>query len=608
MKQGRGFQWALLFALLTTFGCGGGGGGSSNTTTATIERVTTLAFMDVDGPKVQAIIVEYGVELPSGSVGLDTYEVFTYANLPQVFDVGTGNGGPDNNPYSTYPSFEIQNGIPGTPTKIYVSKTPDIDPAGQGDNAGKYVVIEVNTDYQLAAVGSDWRACVAGGIKQVKAINAGNISVSPSDDVYSNYEPGYFWDINPMGSNHSVTFQKVFDDTSYVLKGLEGYKIYTDNTTPEHEETHEAISDADRTVTYKVPDATVLSKVAEEGSFKVIGSGNCCYSEADGVKHDVSLMYSLFVPDDYEEQVAAGKKFALVLHFEDAGATGADPMIALTEAQAAANYASDRVQKLAKDQGLGGLIVVLPQIPKGGSGNTVADNLTGTEVVPATWKLLDHLTARYAIDMDHIYGSGQSMGGMQVLYMASMRDNYFAGIWAIGSQWGSNYNKELPYGNGPNSHSYFTYPFDGEIITSPDWQNWYYMISDDNILATNMTGDGTATGYWNQVVNLFDQFAGASFPKDEWDPVTTPKAEQSAKLQTLLAKPNDLGIYWNALSNGSHRATWIYAHAISYSYDWLLSQTRTSENLRPKLDLSGSYLDGKGTYLYNSTTQSAATP
>jgi predicted peptidase len=540
--------------------------------------------MDVDGPKVEAIVVEYDAELPSGSVGLDTYEVFMYLNLPKVFDVGTGNGGQGNEPFTTYPELAIgDKETAGKPTKVYVSKTPEI---GSGDDSGKYVIIELDTAYQLSAISSDWRACVAGGVQQVKAIDAGNISAAPTEEVKGNYEEGYFWDINPQGSNHSVTLLKVFDDTSYVLKGLEGYAIYTDNTTPRHEETHEAISENDRTLTYNVPDATVLSQV-RGGSFKAEG----CFSEADGEYHDVSLMYSLFVPADYEEQVAAGKKFALALHFEDAGATGADPMLALTEAQAAANYASDRVQQLAKDQGLGGLIVVLPQIPKDGSGNTVADNLTGTEVVPATLKLLDHLTAKYAIDMNRIYGSGQSMGGMQVLYMASMRDNYFAGIWSIGSQWGSNYNKEVPYGRGGQAHPYYTHPFDGELITNPYWENWYYSVSDDNILVTNMTGDGTATGYWNVLKNLYRDF-GAEIPYDNWDPIATPKEEQNALLETLLAKENKLGIYWNALNNGSHNATWIYAHVISSSYDWLLGQTRASEMLRGKLPLKGAYPSG----------------
>ncbi len=48
------------------------------------------------------------------------------------------------------------------------------------------------------------------------------------------------------------------------------------------------------------------------------------------------------------------------------------------------------MQQLVKDQELDGLIVVIPQITK--AGQSVADNLTGNEYIPATWQLLDHLT------------------------------------------------------------------------------------------------------------------------------------------------------------------------------------------------------------------------
>ncbi|MCD8014288.1 MAG: prolyl oligopeptidase family serine peptidase [Lachnospiraceae bacterium] len=559
-----------------------------------IEQVTTIAFMDVDGPKVKAIVVEYNVELTAGSVDVDTYDCYTYANLPQVFDIARDNGGPTEGdealePYSTLPTFELQNGEPGAPTNVYVSADPEIDPDGVGDESGNYVIIEVNTDYQLAAVSSDWRACVAGGVQQLVTIESGDVEITASETVVGNYEDGYFWDINPMGSNHSVTLQKVFDDSLYVIEGIEDYQIYTDNVEEEHEEHHDAESDEDRTIDYTVANATVISKVAG-GSFQATD----CFSEADGELHDVSLMYSIYVPEDYEEQVAAGKQFGLVIHIEDAGALGDDPMLALTECQAAANYASEEVQQLAKDQGLGGLIVVLPQIPK--SGQSMADNLTGNEYVPATWQLLDSITETYDIDMNRIYASGQSMGGMQALAMAAERDNYFAAIWAIGSQWGNNYNKEELY----KETSYTSYPTDGTIITNEDWENWYYSISDDNILVTNMTGDATATDFWNLTADLFEEYGGLSIPYTEWDPVATSKEDQSALLDELVAQENELGIYWNALSNGSHKATWIYAHAISSSYEWLLQQTKETEDARGKIEaLSGSYEDGEGTYLFN---------
>ena len=579
---------ACMILGLELAGCGGDSSTPATTTTATptqatesaddaILGVTTIAFVDTDGPKVQAIVVHYNTQLNAAAVSTDTYDVTSYANLPIVYDVASSNGGPTtgdaaNEPYSATPAFTRQSGTPGAATKVYVRATPTIDPNGTGDSTGQYVIIELNTDYQLASSVLEWRGAVAGGVKQTVPIGIGDDTyITPSAVVRGNYEAAYHYDISPFGDSHSATERKVLDDTLYTLADLNGYKLYTDNVTPAYTGTA-----PDGTAT-KYADATVLSKVAGTAF-----QATHCFSEYDGQYHDVSLKYSLFVPADYD----ASKKYMAVLHIEDAGGLGDDPMISLTEAQAAANYASDRVQSLAKAQGYAGLIVVIPQIPQ--AGQSVADNLTGNEYMQATWKLMDFITSTYSIDTDRIFASGQSMGGMQALDMAAQRDNYFAGIWAIGSQWGNNYNKT------------YTYPTDGTIVTNADWQNWYYAISDDNILATNMTGDARATGYWNETQTMFSTYASATIPYASWDPATTSVDGENTLLEALLATPNSLGIFWDALDNGDHKSTWIYAHAISDSYDWLLSQTRQAEVARSKLNLNGSYADGLGTAGYSS--------
>ena len=80
--------------------------------------------------------------------------------------------------------------------------------------------------------------------------------------------------------------------------------------------------------------------------------------EATGQKVAVDLPYALYVPENYNPDL----KYALVLHIHDAGFMGDDPMITLTEGQGPVNFASPAVQQIAKDHGLGGIIVVCPQI------------------------------------------------------------------------------------------------------------------------------------------------------------------------------------------------------------------------------------------------------
>ena len=553
-----------------------------------VEKVTTICFNDADGPKVQAVVVEYNTELQAGSVDADTYDSYTYVKgLDPVYDIGSDNGGTIYGMEAVPASFAWANGTPGAVVNAYVSETPEIDPEGKGDESGKYVIVELNCDYMLAAACSSWRACVAGGVKQLKDIQTADGVIKASDEIYGNYEESYSWDINPHNSNHSVTLFMCMDDSLFTLDDIADYEIYITDHTDEVADAHhdadpEKVQYGDRDVDYKEATTTITGQIAGEG-FKATN----CYSEYDGEYHDVDLTYCLYVPEDYDPN----GNYGLVLHIIDAGALGTDPATALTESQAAANYASDEVQGYAKEAGLDGLIVVMPYFTK--DDQTVADNLTGNQFIPAVWQLMDYLTDTYAIDTNRIYGSGQSMGGMQVLYMASQRDNYFAGIWSIGSQWGSNYNKEEVYGAGWNAHAYFTFPDDSDFITNPDWKNWYYSISDDNILVTNMTGDASSTGYWQLTADIFETYGDdVDIPYVLIDPVETARDDQNATMDELVAEDNNTGIYWLAMTNGSHKATWLYAHAITSGYKWLVNQTKASEDERSKIEVLKTVTDG----------------
>jgi len=599
--------------------------------TDAIKQVTTINFMDVDGPKTQAIVVEYTHSIKADSVSLDTYETNSYLTLPQTFDVGEGNGGEGSDPYDTFPAIEAGDAeTAGKPVKVYANSSPEISEDGTGVD-GYYVIIELDTDYRLAKVSSDWRACLSGGVVQTKdvATTVGG-TVTASDEEFKNYVPGYFWDINPMGSNHSVTMQKVVDDSLFTLSDLAGYKIYMDTEADGYaaEPTFDVEIDVSKdgggnpaTSSSDPANVKTVNMASTTWSNLIAGDpfiAKNCFSEYTGeTVAEVSVMYSLFVPSDYEAQVKDGKKFALVLHFEDAGATGADPMLALTECQAAANYASDEVQQILKDQGLGGAIVVLPQYPKGGK-NAVADNLTANEYIPAVLQLMDYLSTEYEVDTTRIYGSGQSMGGMAVLYMAAMRDNYFAGIWSIGSQWGTNYDKTAEYSG---SSTYTAFPTDlllidkegtaDDVYIDKNYENWYYQISDDNILVTNMTGDSNAAGYWQKTSDNFEQFGGNAIPFVEVDPTTATKDEQNSALAELLEKDSETNIYWLKLSNGNHNATWVYAHVVSDSYKWLLTQTQDTIAARGKLEgLNGEWNEdaskAKGTIGYNAVDASSS--
>ena len=329
--------------------------------------------------------------------------------------------------------------------------------------------------------------------------------------------------------------------------------------------------------------------IAREGTYRIDGidryiidvfHAEDCFEEATGEYIPVDLDYALFVPEDYDE----GKEYMLVLHIEDAGALGTDARLVLTEARTPMRLASDEMQEFAKEQGYGGIIVLCPQISA--PLRSTRDNYTVSAALQATWKLLDSVTESYSIDPERIYGTGQSMGGMQVLAMAAQRDNYFAAILSVGCQWGNNYNKEDPY----NGETYYATPVDDVYVLSTDaegnpcdYRNWYYLLSDDNVLSINCVGDSFSSTVWSELAFLYKDLSGVDIPKTRFNPLELSLEEQDQMVEELLSRENSTGIYWLSFEGGNHMATWVYSARLTAIYHWLLSQTRGSENERGKL-------------------------
>lgn len=529
-----------------------------------IASVKAIGFVDADGAKLKAIAVEYKTAVQASSVSLEDFEIENYSLLnPSLLQEGAALGKEA-----------------GVAKKVYVNDEPKTVETGK--DSGKYVIIEVNTDYLLSSV-PQYTAAMIVGVKQVGELTGEDGVISANAAFIRNYTeseaaagpmmggpggpggnggnggPGGDGGPNggnggpsgPMGGGMMMARKNyTLEEGSYAIEGIEDYEL------------HYMASDAKYNKDYPAFLATN------------------CFEEASGESVDVELPYALFVPKDYD----ASKKYALVLHILDAGSLGTDPMIVLTEGQAPANYASDEVQKLIKDQGLGGIIVVAPSID--GQLRTTRDNWTTSAAVPATWQLMDSLTEKYNIDMGRIYGTGQSMGGMQVMAMAGQRDNYFAGLWMLGMQWGNNYNKEVEY----NGASYYA-STDPTIWTKDDdgndsdyGNNWYYLLSDDNVLFTNCVGDSFSCLVWNELDNLYQDIAGVEIPKTAFNPLDLTVEQQNAKLRELLAVDSGaINYHWQSFDGGSHMLTWVYGHRLDAGYEWLLKQTRQSERDRAKL-------------------------
>ena len=497
---------AAIVATMAVAGCSASGANQGDGgETASIKSVSSQAFVDIDGAKTQAVIVEYTDDVDASSVSATDFEVTDYATY--TYGVQGAEG------------FERGDGAAaGTVTKAYVNDERATSDKG-GVDAGKYVVLEVNTDYMLAGNTPAYTATTMVGVKQIGELSSKGKTVQASSDEVKNY----------------------------TIEDVEGTK-------PNGEKETKTVITADA-------DSIILPELTGSDSWKIgekFATADC-FSEYTGERSDFDLLYSIYVP-----QLSDADKghVALALHILDAGSLGEDPMLTLTESQAPVDWASDSVQSQQK---------------------TIATS----EINTALWELMDYLVndSDYAdyIDTNRIYGTGQSMGGMTLMNMAAQRDNYFAGFMISGSQWSNCYNKDVA-SEGQVARTPETDPrtFAGDYASDPNYENWYYQVSDDNILVFNCEGDAMSHGLW-EYANKYFTANGAALNTAMIEPDGNVSAGD-AVIENLVSNAGATAINWITFKGGSHMSTWKYSYEFTEGFKWLLQQTRDSEMSRAKVE------------------------
>ena len=517
-----------------------------------IVNVLSYGFVDLEGAKLSHIILEYSDEILASSVDTEDYTVMDYT----IFE--TKNSGYEN---TIEVDYDGEAGNEGQPVRVYVNTEPV--PSDEGAQAGKYVIIEVNTDYMLSGQNLVYTSSMMAGVTQVGSVSGENFEVSPSENEIGNY-----------------TVEQ------YEITNNWGTRTVTDIVT--------------------VKDNIILPEFGEGSGWKLnyIGDGafpaTHCYSEYTGEYVDFELPYSIFVPD--QEILDANKgDVAIVVHMEHAGSNDTDPMAAITSSKAAVKLSSEAVQAN------GPAIIVVPQIEE--DRRSTDDYDASSEANTAVWELMDYLLDEYAdyIDTNRIYGTGQSMGGMTILNMAAQRDNFFGGIAVIGAQWSTNYAKPFQHNNTPiRTPENDTISFNGFGLDAENFQNWYYMVSDDNIMVHTCAEDPMATGEWAYLSEYFEM-AGGSVAQSEWDPYLSleEQYQNDAALTEGDHSAPGTGIFWGKFNRGNHMSTWKYGYQLDYPLEWLFQQSRETEEARGKLEqLKKDWLgrDENGNIIENSGT------
>lgn len=528
MKKEKNFLLSIMSAvllLLLTPGCGK----SSISADDAIASVKSYGFVDLEGAKPSAIIVEYNQPIDASTIHQDTFKITDYVVMQEQengFDKTIERDGDDTQ------------GNEGQITNVYVTDTPAPSRSG-GTQSGRYVVIELNTAYMLSGQNLSYTTSMMAGVTQTKDITGEKGVITPSTQEASNY---------------TISQKQGFENRMQKVITTDKAHIILPEFSP----------DSGWTLHYN-----------GQNAFKATH----CYSEYTGKYEDFELPYAIYVPDEATLKAHKGN-IPLVIHMEHAGANDTDPMAAITSSKAAVKLSGESVQCKSP------AIIVVPQIES--SRRSTNDLVASSEANTAVWELLDHLLEQYKdyIDINRIYGTGQSMGGMTILNMAAQRDNFFAGIAIVGAQWSNSYDKPFQNNGSPaRSPENDSISFNGFGLDQENYQNWYYMVSDDNILVHTCAGDPMAMGEWGALADYYGA-AGVVIALDEWDPYLS-LDEQNKKDKALTQHKNNMpgtGINWATFTRGSHMSTWKYGYQLDYPFTWLFEQNRKTELKRGKIE------------------------
>lgn len=203
----------------------------------------------------------------------------------------------------------------------------------------------------------------------------------------------------------------------------------------------------------------------------------------------LSVTYNMYLPKDYDQS----RSYPMVVFIADSSCTGDDASRSLTQGLGALVWATDEWQAANPT------IVCVPTYPE-----TILDDHSGyttTEYVELTKRLIDSVASNYAVDASRIYGTGQSMGCMTTLILASEYPDLYAGCMLVDGQW------------------------DVSTLKGLEGQRFVYFAAED---------DTSAFNGMSEVEAMFEADS-VPFASAQWDGNWTPD-ERSAAASDLFAQ------------------------------------------------------------------------
>lgn len=248
-----------------------------------------------------------------------------------------------------------------------------------------------------------------------------------------------------------------------------------------------------------------------------------------------SITYNVYLPEGYD----ASKSHSTVVFIADSSCAGKDAVQSLSQGLGALVWASDEWQDAHE------CIVLVPTYPV-----TILDDHSGyttTEYVEMTKRFIDAMADEYAVDTNRIYGTGQSMGCMTTLILASEYPDLYAACMFVDGQW------------------------DVSTLSGLENQTFVYFAAED---------DERAFAGQQEVMAMFDA-DNASYTYQQWDAAWNAEQLTDAAAGLTAAGTDANFVSWktgtipgSGQGAGVHMASFDYAYNCKAVMEWLFEQSK----------------------------------
>ena len=197
----------------------------------------------------------------------------------------------------------------------------------------------------------------------------------------------------------------------------------------------------------------------------------------------------------------------MVVFIGDSTTAGTDAEYSLTQGLGGLVWATSEWQSVYET------IVAVPTYPE-----TILDDHDGystTEYVELTKRFIDYMTEEYAVDTNRIYGTGQSMGCMTTLILASEYPDLYAACMFVDGQW------------------------DTELLSNLEGQTFVYFAAED---------DASAWSGMQELMERFDE-ESVTYTYAQWDG-TWSSDERTTAAEKLFSEESS-GAYFISWATGT---------------------------------------------------------